>query len=173
MRIDVSLDTRSINRAIKQVDRFKTDLQAKLERFVSELADVGIEVIRENVKVEYDGQIVDFGESVYFQKDITGTSEGATCVLIAAGQPYIKGWMTGTAIVDPLLMAEFGSGAYAVGAAQGSFPTQTHAEKPPWFWKDLQGTKHMSYGNEPSRPMFKAQEEMRNQIQAIADRVFD
>lgn len=172
MRINARLSTSSINNAIAQVEQFKRDLNAKLERFVSELADVGIEVVQDNIKVEYDGEVRNFGDAVTFQKEINGDNQAVTCVLIAEGHPYLKEWMEGSAMVNPLLMAEFGSGAYAVGAAQGTFPNQKHANNPPWFWKDMSGKTHMSYGNEPSRPLFKAKNEMENQIRDVAQRVF-
>jgi hypothetical protein len=172
MNISVSLDAKSINHAIKQVEKFKDNLQVKLERFVSELANVGIEVIQDNIKVEYDGEVRNFGDSVTFQKEISGEAGTVTCILTAEGQPYLKEWIGGSALVNPLLMAEFGSGARAVGGAQGTFPTQTHAMNPPWFWRDSQGKTHMSYGSEPSRPLFKAKNEMENQIRDVAQRVF-
>lgn len=172
MRINARLSTSSINNAIAQVEQFKRDLNAKLERFVSELADVGIEVVQDNIKVEYDGEVRNFGDAVTFQKEINGDNQAVTCVLIAEGHPYLKEWMEGSAMVNPLLMAEFGSGAYAVGAAQGTFPNQKHANHPPWFWRDMGGKMHMSYGNEPSRPLLKAKNEMENQIRDVAQRVF-
>lgn len=164
--------TSDINVVLETIEKFENDIQAKLERFVSELADIGIEVIQDNIRVEYDGEVRNFGESVTFQKDISGDSEVVTCILTAEGQPYLKEWLNGSAMVNPLLMAEFGSGVFAVGGAQGTFPNQKHAMSPPWFWKDMGGKTHLSYGNEPSRPMFKAKEEMEKQIREVAERVF-
>ena len=164
--------TGDINVVFEHIEAFKNQIQMKLERFVSELADVGIEVIQDNIRVEYDGEVRNFGDAVLFQKDIQGDSETVTCILTAEGQPYLKEWLIGMAMVNPLLMAEFGSGAFAVGGAQGTFPNQTHAMNPPWFWRDSNGKAHMSYGNEPSRPMFKAKEEMERQIREVAERVF-
>ena len=69
-------------------------------------------------------------------------------------------------------MAEFGSGAYAIGGAQGTFPNQKHAMHPPWYWTDMSGKMHRSYGNEPSRPLYKAKLEMEQQITEVAERVF-
>jgi len=172
MKINAGLNTQDINDAINRIKWYKSFLQWKLEQFVSELAEIGIEVIQDNIKVEYDGEVRNFGDAVTFQKDIKGDDEAVTCVLIAEGHPYLKEWLTGSAKVNPLLMAEFGSGAWAIGAAQGTFPNQKHANHPPWFWRDMQGRAHMSYGNEPSRPMLKAKEEMEQQIREVANRIF-
>ena len=169
----MKVKTGDINVVFEHIETFKNQIQMKLERFVSELADVGISVIQDNIRVEYDGEVRNFGDAVLFQKDIQGDSETVTCILTAEGQPYLKEWLTGMAMVNPLLMAEFGSGAFAVGGAQGTFPNQTHAMNPPWFWRDSSGKAHMSYGNEPSRPMFKAKEEMERQIREVAERVFN
>jgi hypothetical protein len=172
MIINAGLNTSDIDNAIEQIEKFKLDLMQKLETFVSELAQIGIEIIQDNVKVEYDGEVRNFGSSVFFQKEVIGSEGGAVCLLIAEGQPYQKDWTTGSAMVNPLLMAEFGSGVYAIGAAQGSFPNQKHAKNPPWFWRDMYGKAHMSFGNEPTRPMLKAKQEMEQQIQDVAQRVF-
>ena len=172
MRINARLNSRDIENAIRQVEFFKNDLNWKLQQFVSELAEVGIQVIRDNVKVEYDGEVRNFGDAVTFQKATTVEGEEVVCILTAEGQPYEKTWMTGSAMVNPLLMAEFGSGVRAIGGAQGTFPNQKHAMHPPWFWRDMTGKMHISYGNEPTRPMLKAKEEMERQIQEVAQRVF-
>lgn len=172
MEINAKLSTSSINQAIKNIEWYQSYLQWKLEQFVSELADVGIEVIQDNIKVEYDGEVRNFGDSVTFQKDLVIGDDVVTCILLAQGQPYLKEWIGGSAMVNPLLMAEFGSGAFAVGAAQGTFPNQKNANKPPWFWRDTTGQMHMSYGNAPSRPLFKARLEMENQIRNVATKIF-
>lgn len=172
MKIDVNLSKTGISQAIRNIEWYKSYLQWKLERFTSELANVGIEIIQQNVKVEVDGVVTDFGSMITFQKDISVSEEITACTLITTGQPYIKEWETGEALVNPLLMAEFGSGVYAIGGAQGTFPNQKYANRPPWFWKDLQGITHMSYGNEPTRPLLKAVQEMEKQIHDIAQRVF-
>lgn len=171
MKINVRLNSKDISTAISQVERTKVELMAKLEQFVSELADVGIEVIKDNVKIEVDGEVRNFGDSVVFRKEISETSDGATCLLIVSGNEFLKEWTAGSAMVNPLLMAEFGSGRYA-GEHRGSFPNQTHALNPPWFWVDMNGKKHKSYGNEPSRPLYKATVEMEEQIHEVAERVF-
>lgn len=181
MKINARLKTSSINNAISEIERFKKELTSKLELFVSELAEVGIEVAKHNIFVEEDGQMIDRSNLVQFSKDVEASVTGATCIVIATPTPYTTSWKKSkdgkevlTAQVNPLLMAEFGSGIYA-GERRGSFPSPTaekNAKRGHWAWYDVQGGKHHSSGNVPSRPLLKAKEEMENQIRQVAESVF-
>ena len=71
MKIHVGLNSKSISNAIQQIEQFKNDLLSKMELFCTELAEVGIEVIQDNVKIEVDGEVRNFGDSVMFKKDMT------------------------------------------------------------------------------------------------------
>lgn len=172
MVINARLNTADINHAIKQVKEFEIQLQRKMVLFVSELADVGITVARANTFVEYDGQYVDMGDMLEFSKDTIVDDSGATCTLTVTGRTYTKEWEGGAAEVNPLLMAEFGSGSKAIDGHRGTFPNQHVAFLNSWKWKDKSGQEHESSGNEPSRPLFKAKLEMENQIRDVAGRVF-
>lgn len=174
MKINARLNSRDINNVINQVEQFKRSFQRKMRRFVEELADVGIEVIEQNIKVEYDDEVRNFGDYVTFQKPVSEIGGDVVCVITAEGQHYYKEWIGGSALVNPLLMAEFGSGVFA-GEHKGSFPSATakeHTDDPPWFWRDTGGRLHSSSGSAPTRPMLKAKEEMEKQIQTVAERVF-
>ena len=182
MKINARLNTTSINNAIEQIEQFKKELQVKLELFVSELAEVGIEVAKRNILVEEDGQMIDRSNLVTFSKQVDATATGATCIIIATATPYVTSWKKSkagkdvlTAQVNPLLMAEFGSGTFATGEWRGSFPSPTakkNAERGAWAWYDVQGGKHHSVGNAPTRPLLKARQEMEQQILEVAERVF-
>ena len=171
-RLEARLNTREINKLIQGVEDFKNELQMKLERFVSELADIGIQVAQNNTYVEVDDVYENMGDALVFTKAFDYTN-GATCTLIVTGTPYVKDWKNGKVSVNPLLMAEFGSGWRAIPGHQGTFPGQKYAFRRPWYWIDSNGIKHSSYGSEPSRPLFKAVNEMRNQISTVAERVFN
>lgn len=173
IKILTNVSTRQIEQAINTLKWYESRLQYKCEQVVKELADIGIEVIQDNVFVEYDGEVRNFGDSVFFRKEITTEVDGATCELFVNAEPYLKEWTTGSALVDPLLMAEFGSGAKAIDGHRGEFPNQKHAFEGSWFWRDMSGRAHVSSGNTPSRPMFKAVQEMRQQIHTVAIKVFN
>lgn len=182
MVINARLNTRDINKAIKQIEQFEKDLRAKCELFMSELAEIGISVAKRNILVEENGNMIDRSGYVEFSKDVSPTVTGATCIIVPTPTPYITEWKrtkNGKKIlkaeVNPLLMAEFGSGAFALDGRKGTFPSETAAANVAhgsWAWYDVGGTKHVSTGNVPSRPLFKAKQEMVDQIRAVAERVF-
>lgn len=172
MKINVRLNSKDISTAINQVEQYKVDLMAKLELFVSELADIGIKVAKANTYVEYDERNVNMGDLIEFTKEMSGVDGVTSCTLIAEGHEYTKEWTGGFAKVNPLLMAEFGSGARAIDGHRGTFPNQTMAFLSSWKWTDNSGQVHESSGNEPSRPLYKAKIEMESQIREVAERVF-
>ena len=173
MRINARLNTRDITDAINKIKWYQSRLQWKLELFVSELADVGIEVAKANTYVDYDERYINMGDLLEFTKPITTSPDGVVCSLTATGQLYTKEWEGGSAQVNPLLMAEFGSGKFAIDGHRGTFPNQKVAFLDSWKWTDNSGQVHESGGSQPSRPMLKAKEEMEQQIQAVAQRVFN
>ena len=173
MRINARLNTRDITDAANKVKWYASYLQWKAEQFVSELADIGITIARANTSVEYDGQYINMGDRVEFSKPVTVEGEEVVCTLTAVGHPYTKEWMGGEAQVNPLLMAEFGSGSQAIDGHRGTFPGQHVAFLSSWKWKNKAGQEFESSGSVPSRPMLKAREEMIQQIQAVAQRVFN
>lgn len=176
--ISVKLNADGINKAINALEEYKERLQWKSEIFVERLADVGIKVAKQNILVEDNGLWINRSNLVYFEKDVASSIDGATCIIVPFSTPYISSWRKSKegellyAEIDPLLMAEFGSGAYAIDGHKGTFPNQKHAENPPWAWYDEYGVKHYSSGGVPSRPIYNAKEEIVRQIQNIAKEVF-
>ena len=176
-KIVTNISTTQLNQTIEELHQYAMRLTERCEQFVSELADIGITTAKWNVYSivnDTDGNMISYGDKVFFSKEVNWDTEGATAIIIPESHPYISAWKTGIALVDPLLMAEFGSGMYAVEGHRGSFPEQTHAFDPNgWYWRDLDGKLHHSMGIEPSRPLLKAKEEMTEQIHAVAERVFE
>lgn len=172
----VSLD--GIDTIIKTLEDYKERLQWRCEIFVNRLAEVGITVAKDNILVEDNGLWINRSNLVYFEKDVASSVDGATCIIAPFSTPYISSWKKSKdgellyAEVDPLLMAEFGSGAYAIDGHRGTFPNQKNADNPPWAWYDEYGVKHYSSGGVPSRPIYKAKEEILQQAQLIALEVF-
>ena len=176
-KIVTNISTESLNKTIDELHQYAQRLTERCEQFVDELADIGIQTAKYylvNIVNDTNGEMVSYGDKVVFMKELTFDTEGATCIIIPDSTPYISEWKTGIALVDPLLMAEFGSGMYAIEGHRGTFPAQKHAFDPNgWYWRDMGGQLHHSYGIEPQRPLFKAKEEMRNQIHEVAVRVFE
>lgn len=171
LKLNARVSNKDITNLIQKVEDYRDQLVMKMERFVSELADIGIQVAKNNTYVEVDENYKDMGDALVFTKEFTN-ADNVTCTLIVTGTPYVKNWQNGSVSVNPLLMAEFGSGWRAIPGHQGTFPGQKYAFRRPWFWIDENGIKHSSYGDEPSRPLFKAVNEMRNQIADVAEKVF-
>ena len=179
MKIKVDLSTKGIQDAIKQIQAYRDSLPNKCRLFVEELANVGI----------YTADYHTVSSLIYFGKDIKNDTNG--CKTIMFGQDISKiieqwvgeGGEVREAEVSPLLMAEFGSGRYAENTqwfqgsdslgGRGTFPEQTHAfDENGWWWMDLGGEWHHSYGFEPTQPMYHAWLEMYSQIEQIAKKVF-
>lgn len=172
----MTLDTKSIKKAIDEIEKYRLSLQGKSEELVSRLIDEGISVAYQHLG-RYAGY-------VEFTKEIDG--DGQQCVGLLIGkdsQPFISTWKVKggekEAEVSGLLMSEFGSGWLATviwnvpGVGQGTFPGQTHATDPEgWWWEDTDGHKHHSIGETPTYPMYSADMAMISQIDAIAKEVF-
>lgn len=176
-RIKTNISTNQLEQTIEELHKYAERLAERCDQFVNELADIGIQTAKYylvNIVEDTSGNMVSYGDKVVFTKEVSWDTEGATCILLPVSNPYLVSWKTGSAVVDPILMAEFGSGMYAAEGHRGTFPNQTHAFDPKgWFWQDTDGKVHHSYGIEPSRPLFKAKEEMQRQIHEVAERVFE
>lgn len=177
------LSVAGIQNLKKEIQNYKDQiLPSLIERFVNELALIGIKTATQNL-----GQLNDLGNVsnlVLFYKDSFPEQDGFKAILYAKDQAVVKQfWLSGgtvkSADVSPLLMYEFGSGFKAKnpknlpGVGQGTFPGQTHAfDKEGWYWQDLDGKWHHSNGISPTQPMFKAWLNMQMSITAVAKAVF-
>lgn len=173
--LKAKLNTSDIERLISELESYKDELISKCQEYVDTLAEIGITTARWNlyqVVNDTSGEMISIGDKVAFAKEMEVSDMGAATIIIPASQPFVNTWDTGVAVVDPLLMAEFGSGMFAVEGHRGTFPDQKYAFNPQgWYWKK-DGVTHHSYGIEPTRPLFKAYEEMKSQMQAVAAQVF-
>ena len=188
MVITMTLSKTSINAAKKQLRAAKRTLKEKCEEFVNELAKIGITVA--------EGNSGYWGKYLMFSRDVSQSRYGAKAIMsgnytqlvarswkvMDEGEETIK-----TVFVNPLLMAEFGSGKFAsdaagtknaeyaskYGAGRGTFYGQTHAmQDEGWSWKTLDDEWVHSYGETPSMPMYSAYEQMMADVQRIARQVF-
>lgn len=175
--INMALSDKSIKNAVNSLEKYKQSILKRCEQLVSELADDGIAIAETNVG--------NFGRYITFTKQIEPESNGCTAIVLATETGQIKSqWLTSDGIksadVSPLLMAEFGSGWRAQNplnvpnVGQGTFPGQTHAfDKEGWYWRDLNGDLHHSYGITPTMPIYKAYVNTEQNILRKAREVFD
>lgn len=167
--INIELNQKSVNDAIKDLQEYKARLHEKMVEFVEELSQVGIRIAKSSVDGKFSGY-------VEFDREVGGSGSTVTAVVMGYNSQTMEVWWYyhgGRKVVevDAIKMAEFGSGLYAEDGWRGTFPGQTHAEDPPWGWTDDTG-HHISSGEVPTRPMHKAALEMINQIESIARKVF-
>lgn len=170
------LSVKGINNLIKQLEDYQQSLIQKCETFVKRLAEEGITVAQENTG--------NFGKYIAFSVETEPDVYGCTAILLATDTGTIRSeWQTKdgikTADVSPLLMAEFGSGLKAQnpfdvsGVGTGTFPGGSHGSDPNgWWYMDLDGVWHHSYGMSPKQPMYKATMAMQEKIIEIAMEVF-
>jgi hypothetical protein len=172
------LDSDSIKQLRKEIDNYKRELTGKCEKLVKELAESGIQTAQQNVG--------GFGKYITFSMEIEPIKSGCSAILYATETGHIVSqWQTKDGVksadVSPLLMVEFGSGMKAEvpeemgveGVGRGTFPGQTHAFDPNgWYWQDLDGVWHHSYGIEPKQPVYKAYTQMESEIIKTAEKIF-
>lgn len=173
-RIRISLTTSgSIEKGIKELEAYKLWLRERMVVFKQKLIEHGIDTAESNCG-EYKGMIV------FKPKDV---DEDVSWLIAFDGEKIVREWKykggTKTAVVSPLLMAEFGSGWLAKvlsnidGVGQGTFPGQKHAFDPHgWWWTTPDGERHHSIGEAPTFPMYAASMAMLFDADKIAREVF-
>lgn len=166
-----------INKVKNQLEKYRNNLQRKTRTFVSKLAERGITVARVNGSyVDEDGV---HDNMITFRKTLEGSNGDETAIILATSSPVQIVWDGGnSAEINPLLMAEFGSGWNAInplgvlGVGQGTFPGQTHAfDTDGWYWR-VDGELHHSVGALPHQPMWKAIIEMHREVNAVIREVW-
>lgn len=170
------LSVSSIRQLQKDLEAYRDSLTDKCKELVQRLAEQGITVAKQNVG--------NFGKYIIFSVKTEPSKDGCKGILLATETgKIINQWQTSegmkSADVSPLLMVEFGSGWRAKnpmnvsGVGQGTFPNQTHAfDKEGWYWTDLEGNLHHSYGISPKAPMYHAAMEMQQIVIKTAKEVF-
>lgn len=187
MRRTVSvLNATALENLADELLEYAKNLPQKIEQFLRLLADKGIEVARQN-----EG---DFKGYITYTKDYD--SEGYALRMIAKdNQPITREWFVSASpraeirsdTFSPLLMAEFGSGAYQLDEyGIGRLPdSMGHGSDPNgWYWwsdvftdgeaktwKNGRWLFH-SYGTPPTMPMHKAVMAMIEDVEAVARSVF-
>ena len=169
--IRMTFDPASIDNAIKQLQDYTSKLPDAADRIAQRLAEIG-----------YQGAFMVMANHVFDG----GTISSLTVTHEGDGK-YIL-W----AASEALLFLEFGTGLKAqghplageMGMGTGTYPGQTHATDPNgwWFYTDdvrlISGrgangkTYGHSFGMPPAMPMYRASQEIRQDILRIAREVF-
>lgn len=190
MKYNVSLDSKELFKLSSDLLKYADDFENKVKIFLEKLAQVGISVAVANSGV-FSRYIV------YSIKQENNT----TVKLVASSEPIESAWYVSsrseeqrTEVISPILMAEFGSGHYAIqgtGEAaglggQGTLNVYGHAFDPNgWYWWSEEASQdgvlkkskngrflYQSDGLPPAQPLHKAVMACIEQVERIAREVF-
>lgn len=176
-RISFGLSVKEIQSAIKEVEKYRDDINRKTEELCRRLCAEGIQIA--NAHIGSSG----FGKYIRLSSEISPQQAGCRAVFyMEDSQKIVSQWQTlegvKSATVSPSLMLEFGAGLKAEnksntpGVGTGTFPGGTHGNEPGWYYMDLNGEWHYSSGTAPKMPMYFAGKELRDKVVAIAREVF-
>lgn len=165
-KIKINLfDSRSLDKAIRQIRQYQNSLPRKVQTFIDRLAKEGLQVVQSTME-----SVPDEEKGSYYT-EIVNTSNGD---IIGAA---IR--LTG----DKVLFIEFSAGItygtdnYPLPSGDkygmGTYPGKGHWNSPyGWWYVDEQGNKHHSYGNRAYMPMYHAEQAIIIQVSHIAREVF-
>ena len=156
MTVDVNIfDYASVSRATRSLEEYAADLIEKANTVCERLASMG--AVRASL---------DFARAIY-----NGTNDVAVTV-----EPIDNGYAI-HARGNAVLFIEFGSGAsYGYGHPEpesygpGTYPGKGHWDDPNGWWF---GSHEHTYGNPPAAAMYHAKRDIIDEVQRIADEVFN
>lgn len=166
-KISISLSQKSIQNAINEVRKYQRELIDKNELFVRRLAELGIPIIDQNIAAAQGDS--DKSHNTYIK--INSFVSYSEAKLVVEGKD--------------LLFIEFGSGIHYNGSA-GTSPHPKGEEfgytigsygkgqgkNDFWFYYADTGESVMSHGTEATMPVFRASQEIIQNIRRIAREVF-
>lgn len=199
LRLNNALNKKSVNTLIKNLESYRDEtIRQCCRAFVSMLADEGIQIanMTKGSYASSNPDDINMADYIYFYKEVhEPTISGCKAILIGTSTMDVYGQGVGAYAVSPILMEEFGSGAFAgpvkgstnwlkssdfsadaslnpVGG-KGTHPNQSYANNPNgWWWVDVNGEKHHSYGYVGSHPMQRAADDMSQKIKSIGRQAF-
>ena len=159
--IEMGLRTKSIGSAIKELQAFRDSLESKRDKLLEELAKIGVrEASVRFTTAMYDG-VNDSDVSLQTAENgyaIVATGRAVAFIEFGAGVYH----NTGEPYPNPRPEGIVGIGEYGKG----------YGKRQAWgFWNENDELV-ITRGNPAAMPMWYASEEMRNQIQKIAQEVF-
>lgn len=192
MIYEVNLDSNNLMDVAQSLRDHAAWFEAKVLLLLERLADLGIDVARIN-----EG---DFSGYILYSKEIKGKDGDYEVRMIAKDREKITSvWLVNKGneqreeVISPLLMAEYGSGHFAVdgiGGGQGTLNKYGHAfDANGWYWWSMNeptdseafpvahaqktgATKYHSFGVHPSEPLHKAVMACIEQVDGIVSEVF-
>ena len=167
-KISISLSSKSIQNAIKEIEAYRKQFIDRNELFVRRLAEVGIPVIDQNIAAAQGDS--EKNHNTYIKINSFGCYSEAKLVVEGSDLLYIEFGAgihhNGSAGASPHPKGkEFGYtiGSYGKGQGKNDF----------WFYYADTGEAVMSHGTEATMPVFRASQEIIQNIRRIAKEVFE
>lgn len=169
-KIDMTLDTNSIDKAIKEIKEYNAWLDRKALELQERVADVVAReaslLFRQSTSEVLIGEGNQTGEV-----EVTVDHTGDVSIVIANGE-------------DAIFM-EFGAGVYSNGSV-GSSPnplgtslgftigsfSKSRPEKETWAFYDENGELHITHGTPASMPLYRTLQSVAKSVVSIAKEVF-
>lgn len=166
-KIRISLSEKSIRNAINEIEVYKRQFIERNEVFVRRLAELGIPVIDQNIAAAQGDS--EKKHNTYIKVNSFGSYSEAKLVVEGSDLLYIEFGAgiryNGSAGTSPHPKGEeFGYtiGSYGKGQGKNDF----------WFYYADTGETVMSHGTEATMPVFRASQEIIQNIRRIAREVF-
>lgn len=164
--ITIELSEKSIQAAIAEIEDYKRSLQAKCDRYVEKMAQLGIEVVRtvmSSVPAEDGGSY--YIEDVYEDNAVTIKLTGDKILFVEFG--------AGVIYSNPQnpKAGEFNMGVGTYNPKSGLAWNMTKWGGGWWYTSD-NGVSVHSYGNPAYMPMYRASVEVLNKAISVAREVF-
>lgn len=166
-KIGISLSSKSIQNAIKEIEAYKKQFIDRNELFVRRLAELGIPVIDQNIAAAQGDS--DKNHNTYIKINSFGSYSEAKLVVEGVDLLFIEFGAgihyNGSAGTSPHPKGEeFGYTIGSYGKGQGS--------KDFWFYYADTGEAVMSHGTQSTMPVYRASQEIIHNIRRIAREVF-
>ena len=177
-KVLVAFNQKALAKAVKDLQDYKMYLRLKRIEFVNALAQIGYDTAESNVN--------GFNGITFEIRD----TDNLNVVLVGFSERQLKTWwnkregQVTNYDYSPILMAEFGSGKFAVNpqglidghleVGRGTFPTDSkNGLKDKWSYKESEDAKPIwTSGERPTKPMLRASQEMMKSIESVARQVF-
>ena len=167
-------DSKSIQNAIKQIEKYRDDLPRKCQEICRRLSEEGVRVADAAINS------VPIGKTITLTTDINPSKMGCQAIMKMTGRETRS--EDGRTFYTALAI-EFSAGVrYAntaspkakdFGMGTGTFPNAKHSwQTEGWYYLGDDGNWHHSFGVQASHPLYSAGMEMRQKIDSIVKEVF-
>lgn len=165
---------KSIQNAIKQIERYRDDLPRKCQEICRRLSEEGVRVADAAINS------VPIGKTITLTTDINPSKMGCQAIMKMTGRETRT---EDGRVFYTALAIEFSAGVrYAntasprasdFGMGTGTFPDAKHSwDMEGWYYLGDDGNWHHSFGVQASHPLYSAGMEMRQKIDLIVKGVF-